>query len=415
MKYIVIIGDGMADYPIERLGGKTPLMVAKKPAIDRIAREGRCGQLVTVEPEMPPGSEVANLTVLGYDPKTCYEGRGVLEAASIGITLKPTDIAMRCNLICVEDNKIKNHSAGHISTEEASELILEIDRQLGDEKVRFYVGLSYRHLLVLTQGSKELDCYPPHDNVGRHIKEVLIKPLNTGAKQTAELLNDLILRSNDILIRHPVNQRRKKTGKDEANYIWLWSPGRKPKMRTLQEKYGIKGAVISAVDLINGTGIYAGMDVIHVEGTTGLWDTNYEGEADAVIDALADHDFVYCHVEATDEAGHSKDLELKIKTIEYLDQRLVARVIANLEKKNIEAVVAVLPDHATPVEYGNHVKDPVPVAIRVPEELPDSVVQFDEESVKKGALGMMHGSQFIETVLGFNNKSPNMSNDQNSK
>ncbi len=400
MKYIVIIGDGMADYPIERLGGKTPLMVAKKPAIDYIAKMGRCGRFVTVEPEMPPGSEVANLTVLGYDPKTCYEGRGVLEAASIGIELKPTDIAMRCNLICVEDGKIKNHSAGHITTEEARELIIEIDRHLGNDYIHFYPGLSYRHLLVLSEGSKDLECFPPHDNVGKAIMEVLIRPLNPEAEKTADMLNDLILRSNEILIKHPVNQKRRKEKKDEANYIWPWSPGRKPRMQTLQEKYGIKGAVISAVDLINGTGIYAGMDVIHVEGATGLWDTNYEGKADAVIEALADYDFVYCHVEATDEAGHSRDLELKIKTIEYLDHRLIARVLHKLEEKKIEAVVAVLPDHATPVEYGNHVKDPVPVAIYNPKIQGDQVEVFDEESVKKGSLGMMHGSRFIETVLG---------------
>ncbi len=401
MKYIVIIGDGMADYPVARLGGKTPLMVAKKPAIDRIAREGRCGQFITVEPEMPPGSEVANLTVLGYDPKTCYEGRGVLEAASIGYKLKPTDIGMRCNVICVEDGKIKNHSAGHITTEEAKELILEVDNKLGNKNIHFVPGLSYRHLLVLEQGSPALECFPPHDNVGKPINEVLIRPTKPEAKKTAELLNDLILRSNEILIRHPVNQARKKAGKDMANYIWPWSPGRRPKMATFHERYGLKGAVISAVDLINGTGIYAGMDIIHVTGATGLWDTNYEGKADALIQALNDHDFIYCHVEATDEAGHSRDLDLKIKTIEYLDNRLVRRIMENLEEKKIEAVVAILPDHATPVEFGNHVKDPVPVAIFDPNKPADSVKVYDEESVRQGALGMMHGSDFIESLLGF--------------
>ncbi len=401
MKYIVIIGDGMSDYPVKKLNGETPLMVAKKPSIDRIARNGRCGLFVTVEADMPPGSEVANLTVLGYDPMTCYEGRGVLEAASIGVELKPTDIAARCNLICVQDGKIKNHSAGHITTEEAVGLIKEVDRRLGGEIVRFYPGLSYRHLVVLSQGSKDLECFPPHDNVGRPIEEILIKPRSPDAEKTAQQLNDLIRRSNGILVQHPINEKRKKEGKDEANYIWPWSPGRRPTMKTLQEKYGIKGAVISAVDLINGTGIYAGMDVMQVKGATGLWDTNYEGKAEAVLNAIADHDFVYCHVEATDEAGHSKDLELKIKTIEYLDNRLVERVLKGLEEKNIEAVVAVLPDHSTPVEHGNHVKDPVPVAIWDPRQPADAVIRFDEESVKNGSLGMMHGAQFIETVLSF--------------
>lgn len=400
MKYIVIIGDGMADYPIARLGGKTPLMVARKPAIDAVVRKGRCGQFVTVEPDMPPGSEIANLTVLGYDPKTCYQGRGVLEAASLGIALKPTDIAMRCNLICVEKGKIKNHSAGHISTEEANKLIVKINTELSDENIRFFPGLSYRHLLVLSSGSADLECYPPHDNVGKPISEVLIKPLKPKAKPTADLLNDLVLRSNEILTRHTVNQERRRVGKDEANYIWPWSPGRKPQMETLEERYGLKGAVISAVDLINGIGIYAGMDVIPVEGATGLWDTNYEGKADACIRSLQDHDFVYCHVEATDEAGHSKDLDLKIKTIEYLDQRLVARVMQGLDNKRIEAVVSVLPDHATPVEYGNHVKDPVPVAIWDPRKPADIVTAFDENATKAGILGLMHGKQFIEAVLG---------------
>lgn len=400
MKYIVIIGDGMADYPIDRLGGKTPLMVARKPSIDRITQKGRCGQFVTVESDMPPGSEIANLTVLGYDPKICYQGRGVLEAASLDIVLKPTDIAMRCNLICVKDGKIKNHSAGHISTEEANKLIVKINTELSDENIRFFPGLSYRHLLVLSSGSADLECYPPHDNVGKPINEVLIKPLKPGAKPTADILNDLILRSNKILGHHIVNQERRRAGKDEANYIWLWSPGRKPQMETLEERYGLKGAVISAVDLINGIGIYAGMDVIPVEGATGLWDTNYEGKADACIRSLQDHDFVYCHVEATDEAGHSKDLDLKIKTIEYLDQRLVARVMQGLNNKRIEAVFSVLPDHATPVEYGNHVKDPVPVAIWDPRKPADIVTAFDENATKTGILGLMHGKQFIETVLG---------------
>lgn len=389
----------MADYPIERLGGKTPLMVARKPAIDTIARRGRCGRLVTVEPDMPPGSEVANLTVLGYDPRTCYQGRGVLEAASLGVDLASTDIAMRCNLICVEGGKIKNHSAGHIDTEEAGKLIAALDKELGNEKIRFFPGLSYRHLLVLSEGSTDLECFPPHDNVGKPLHEVLIEPRSPESVHTARFLNDLIMRSNEILINHPVNKNRRQAGKDEANYIWPWSPGRKPRMKTLQERYRIAGAVISAVDLINGIGIYAGMEVIRVKGATGLWDTNYEGKADACIRAVENHDFVYCHVEASDEAGHSKNLDLKIKTIEYLDRRLVARILSGIKERHIDAVVAVLPDHATPVEHGNHVKDPVPVAIWDPAKEADSVMSFDEDAVCNGVLGFMHGKQFIETVL----------------
>jgi len=400
MKYLVILGDGMSDRPVAKLNGKTPLMAANKPAIDRIAREGRCGQLVTVEPDMPPGSEVANLTVLGYDPKECYQGRGVLEAASLGIAIKPTDVAMRCNLICVEDGRIKNHSAGHIPTEEAKELIADIQAKLGSDIVRFHPGISYRHLLVLSQGSPDFECFPPHDHVGKQITELMVKPRTPESKDTAGLLNDLILSSHDILANHEVNRKRRAAGKDEANYIWPWSPGRKPMMKTFDELYGLSGAVISAVDLINGTGVYAGLDVIPVKGATGLWDTNYEGKADAAVEALKDHDFVYCHVEATDEAGHSKDLELKIRTIEYLDQRLVARIMRRLEEEKMEVVVAVLPDHATPVELGNHAKDPVPVAIRDPRLPADGVEVYDEESVKMGSLGLMHGNEFIKKLFG---------------
>lgn len=400
MKYLVILGDGMSDRPVAQLNGKTPLMAAKKPAIDRIAREGRCGRLVTVEPEMPPGSEVANLTVLGYDPKQCYQGRGVLEAASLGIAIRPSDVAMRCNLICVQEGKIKNHSAGHISNEEARELIADIQAKLGTDVVRFYPGISYRHLLVLSKGSPDFECFPPHDHVGKPITDLMVKPRTPEARATAELLNDLILRSHDILTNHEVNRKRKAAGQDAANYIWPWSPGRKPKMQTFKELYGLSGAVISAVDLINGTGVYAGLDVIPVKGATGLWDTNYEGKADAAVEALKNYDFVYCHVEATDEAGHSKDLDLKIKTIEYLDQRLVARIMRRLEEEKMEVVVAVLPDHATPVEMGNHVKDPVPVAIRDPRVPADGVEIYDEQSVKKGSLGMMHGNEFIKKLFG---------------
>lgn len=400
MKYLVIIGDGMSDYPVAKLNGRTPLMAAKKPAIDRIAREGRCGRLVTVEPEMPPGSEVANLTVLGYNPKECYQGRGVLEAASLGIAIKPSDVAMRCNLICVQEGRIKNHSAGHISSEEAKELITALQTELGNDIVHFYPGISYRHLLVLSQGSPDFECFPPHDHVGQPIAGLMVKPRTPEARATAELLNGLILRSHDIFANHEVNKKRRAAGKDQANYIWPWSPGRKPMMKTFGQLYGLSGAVISAVDLIKGTGVYAGLDVIPVKGATGLWDTNYEGKADAAVEALKDHDFVYCHVEATDEAGHAKDLDLKIRTIEYLDQRLVARIMGRLEEEKMEVVVAVLPDHATPVELGNHAKDPVPVAIRDPRLPADGVAVYDEESVKIGSLGLMHGNEFIKILFG---------------
>ncbi len=400
MKYIVFLADGAADFPVPELGNKTPLQVARKPAMDRIAREGRCGSFITVEDDMPPGSEVANLTVLGYDPKKCHQGRGVLEAAAMGVRLRDADVAMRCNLICLEDGRIKNHSAGHISSEEAAELIRHVDRYCGSAGARFWSGVSYRHLLVLEQGSPEVECAPPHDHVGERAEDLLVQAKSEEAESTAAFLNNIIRKSWKLLPDHIVNKRRAKQGKDQANSLWPWSPGRKPKMATLQELHGITGAVISAVDLIRGVGVYAGLDVIMVPGATGLIDTNYEGKADACIAALADHDFVFVHVEAPDEAGHSRDLKQKILAIEYLDSRLISRVMKALEDRGIEATVAILPDHPTPVATGNHVRGAVPVAIRSSRWTPDPVQSYDEESVKSGALGLLRGDGFIRAFLG---------------
>jgi len=415
MHYIIFLADGAADFPISELGDKTPFQVANKPAIDRIARLGRCGSFITVGDDMPPGSEVANLTVLGYDPRECYQGRGVIEAASMGVKLRDTDIAMRCNLICIADGRIKNHSAGHISTEEAHELIRHIDRYFGGDDVHFFPGVSYRHLLVLSEPSPPLspsiprslppslstdfECFPPHDHVGGQVEDLMIVPKSGEAKPTVDRLNELVRCSWELLSRHAVNQARVKTGKDPANSIWLWSQGRKPKMKTLKEQYGITGAVISAVDLIKGLGVYAGLDVIDVPGATGLIDTNYEGKADACLMVLDDHDFVFVHVEASDEAGHAKDLMQKILAIEYLDSRLVARVMKGIEDRGIEATVAVLPDHLTPVAKGNHVHGPVPVAILTPGFPPDPVQTYDEAACAAGELGLLCGDRFIRTVL----------------
>jgi len=400
LKYVIFLADGAADFPVPELGGRTPLQAAIKPAIDRIARLGRCGSFVTVDDDMPPGSEVANLTVLGYDPRECYQGRGVIEAASMGVKLHDTDIAMRCNLICIADGRIKNHSAGHISTEEAHKLIRHVDRYVGDDDAHFFPGISYRHLLVLDQGSTDFACFPPHDHVGEKIEDLMIVAKSDEARPTVDRLNDMIRGSWNLLSQHAVNRERVKAGKDPANSIWFWSQGRKPKMKTLREQYGISGAVISAVDLIKGLGVYAGLDVIDVPGATGLIDTNYEGKADACIKALEDHDFVFVHVEASDEAAHAKDLKQKVLAIEYLDSRLVARVMKGIEDRGIEATVAVLPDHLTPVAGGNHVHGPVPVAILTPGVAPDSVQAYDEAACALGSLGRLHGSQFIRTVLG---------------
>ncbi|HPA18013.1 MAG TPA: cofactor-independent phosphoglycerate mutase [Verrucomicrobiae bacterium] len=400
MKYIIILGDGMSDYPVARLGGKTPLQVARKPSIDRIAREGRCGLFKTIEPDVPTGSEAANLAVMGYDPRSVLQGRGVLEAASMGVDIRDDDMAMRCNLICLfDDGRIKNHSAGHITSEESDEILKTLQKEIGSPTLSFYAGVSYRNLFVGKGLDPRVECAPPHDHPNEIAEGLLIRPQVPEAEPTARLLNDLTRRSWAILKDHPVNRRRRAAGKDVANSIWLWSPGKRPEMWTFKERFGIRGAVISAVDLIRGIGVYAGLEVLKVPGATGLHDTNYEGKADACLAALDRHDFVYVHVEAPDEAGHEGNLELKIKTIEDLDARLVGRILKGLERRKLAAVVAVLPDHPTPVEKRIHVRDAVPVAIRDPRQPADAVEAYDEISCADGDLGMLRGDQFIRLVF----------------
>lgn len=408
MKSVIVIGDGMSDRPVERLGGRTPLQAATKPHIDRIAREGRMGRLRTVGETGPADSAVANLAVLGYDPAASAQGRAVLEAASMGVALRPDDVAVRCNLVNVEgprdDRRIRNHSAGHISNEEAAELIRTLDAELGGGKgehpVHFFPGVSYRHLLVLRGGwaSPAVECAPPHDNVGGRVADLLPRAVDEGAALTARRLTELYQRALPILERHPVNAARRAAGKDEANAIWTWSPGRRQPLEPLARRYGVRGAVISAVDLIMGLGVCLGMDLVRVPGATGLSDTNYEGKALAALDALADHDLVYVHVEATDEAGHARDLDLKVRCIEYLDQRLVRPILEGLEARGIRAAIAVLPDHPTPVATGQHGRDPVPVAILRPGDASDATERYDEEQAARGSLGMMTGLQFMRRM-----------------
>ena len=400
MKYLIILGDGMADEPLENYGGKTPLQMANKPYIDWLAKHGQSGQLITVPESMHPGSEIANLAVLGYDVEKIFEGRGVLEAASIGVELKPGDLGLRCNLLTIENERIKNHSAGHILTEEAAELIEFLNERLGTDLIRFYPGVSYRHLLVVKNGIKDLQCTPPHDVPGTPFAEVMIRPKTEDAKKTAELLNALILESQKILGDHPVNVKRIVEGKDPANSIWPWSPGYKPTMPTLTEMFGIgHSSVISAVDLIHGIGVYAGMEVIHVEGATGLYNTNYEGKAKATIDALKNSDLVYLHIEASDEAGHEGDVELKTKTIEYLDGRVVKYILEETAKMEEPVSIAILPDHPTPCALKTHTRKPVPFTIYRPESKPDTVEVYDEFSVEEGILGLLKGDEFIKTFL----------------
>ena len=400
MKYLIVLGDGMADEPIPELGNRTPLQAAKTPVMDWLAANGRCGQLDTVPKGFHPGSEIANMSVLGYDLNQVFEGRGSLEAASMGVNIEPGEMAMRCNLICIENGIIKNHSAGHISNEEADELILFLQKELGGNDVNFFSGVSYRHLLKLKNGDKRIDCTPPHDVPGTAVASVMIKAEVPEAEKTAERLNELILLSQKILPNHPVNLKRAQQGKDMAKSIWPWSPGYKPKMETLQQRYGIQsGAVISAVDLIKGIGVYAGLEIIEVEGATGLYTTNYEGKADAALTALKKHDFVYLHIEASDEAGHEGDVDLKVKTIEYLDHRVLKRIIEKAGDLGEPLTIAVLPDHPTPCRLRTHTAAPVPFLIYRPGITPDNVSVYDEFSVKNGFYGHLSHDEFIKELF----------------
>lgn len=400
MKYIIILGDGMADEPIASLNNKTCLQAANKPNIDKVAALGRCGLLDTIPEGFAPGSEIANMSVMGYDVPKVFEGRGSLEAASMGVSIDEGEMAMRCNLICIVDGKIKNHSAGHISNEEAEELILFLQKELGNEQVNFFSGVSYRHLLKIKGGKKQLKCTPPHDVTGTPFAEVMIKAETAEAELSADLLNNLILRSQELLENHPVNMKRAAVGKDKANSIWPWSPGYKPEMKTLLELYNLKsGSVISAVDLIRGIGVYAGLKVIEVEGITGLYNTNYEGKAQAAIEALRTDDFVYLHIEASDEAGHEGDVELKIKTIEYLDYRIVKPIFDEVSTWSEPVTIAILPDHPTPCAIKTHTNKPVPFIIYRTGETADNVMVYDEFACEKGSYGLLKGMEFMQTLI----------------
>ncbi|QZT38488.1 cofactor-independent phosphoglycerate mutase [Halosquirtibacter xylanolyticus] len=401
MKHIVILGDGMADLPSLELDNLTPLEKAHTPNMDRLTKLGQAGLFHTVPESLHPGSEVANMAVMGYDVENLYEGRGVLEAASIGVTLASDDLAFRCNLITLEDGIIHNHSAGHIGNEEAGVLIDFLNDHLADERVAFHKGVSYRHLMVIKGGDKHIHCTPPHDVPGADEVDHLPKTLKeaVASKETAALVTDLIKRSQELLASHPINLERKAKGKATAASIWPWSPGYKPQMPTLKEAYNIqKSAVISAVDLIHGIGIYAGMEVIKVDGATGLWDTNYVGKRDAAIKALETCDYVYLHIEAPDEAGHEGDAKIKIKAIEDIDEKVVGPILEfALEQKDI--AIALLPDHPTPWELKTHTRDAVPFAIYHPHNPSDSVAHYAEKDAAQGAYGEVEKMEFMKLLL----------------
>lgn len=414
----------MADHRVERLGGKTPLQYADTPYMDMLARQGRCGRLVTVPDGFLPGSEVANSSILGYDQHKVYEGRGPLEAAGIGYNLQQGDLAMRCNIISMEGGRIKNHHGGHLATDEGRRLTDWLEEKLGGADVHFVKGIQYRHLLIIKGGNKHVECAPPHDHLNDEWKKLKARPetgydfeadaegkyyIDAGGRrhkrkspqETADLINRLTEESQQLLAGHQLNGERRARGEDMANSIWPWGGGYRPSMQTMAEMYPQirRGAVITAVDLIRGIGRYAGLRNIIVEGATGLADTDYEGKAQAAIEALRTDDFVFLHVDASDEAGHDGDLRLKIKTIEDFDRRIVGPIYNEVKTWAEPVSIAVMPDHPTPVEIRTHVNDPVPFLIHYPGIEPDGVQTYDEQSCMEGSYGLLRPGQFMETFM----------------
>lgn len=395
LKYMVIIGDGMADHPLEELGGKTPLQVADKPNMDRIASDGSVGLLRNVPAGMEPNSDVAIMSIMGYNPQNCYTGRGPLEAAGMDIELKENDLAFRCNLITLENGLIEDYSADHVTTEEAEELIGAVEEEygtLGD----FYVGLGYRHLFVLRnsdEGVDELVSTPPHHVVGEKLRNHLIEPRSV---EVAKSLNEIILSSRGTLSNHPINEKRRRRGRKPANSIWLWGQGKKPALEPFDKKYGISGAVISAVMVVKGLGVCAGMDEIDVPGATGYYDTSYENKAKYGLEALGGHDLVLIHVEAPDEAGHAGDVEKKIEAIENLDRRLIKKVMEGVED---QFTISIVVDHPTPIDVRDHTSEPVPFAVFSSEGTSDDVRCYDELSAKRGSKGIIRGYKLFDELI----------------
>jgi len=390
MKYIVLVGDGMADYPIPEIGGLTPLQAADTPNMDFIAKHGKCGLAKTVPDNKPPGSDVANLSIMGYDPDKYYSGRGPLEAASIGINLEKDDIAFRCNLITEKNGLLADYSSGHITSEEAGILIKAIDKELGGS-CRFHAGVSYRHLLVMKRAEFS-QCTPPHDVVGQSVEDVLPQG------EDSEFLISLIRASKPILENHEVNIKRKKAGKNPANLIWPWGQGKAPAMPFFKDIFGVSGSIISAVDLLKGIGKYSGLDIIDVPGATGYLDTNFSGKAQYALDSLKERDFVLVHVEAPDEAGHMGNIEAKIKAISDFDEKVVGGLLNELGGFG-DYRIMVLPDHPTPISIKTHTREPVPFAIYSSIESADYVKRFDEFAAKEGIFGLIEGHRLMDLLI----------------
>jgi 2,3-bisphosphoglycerate-independent phosphoglycerate mutase len=415
MKYIVIVGDGMADYPIDDLGRKTPLMVARTPHMDWMAKHGETGLVRTIPRGFTPGSEIANLSIFGYDPGLYYKGRGPLEAASLGVRLGPDDLAFRCNFVTLRTDGTKtlmeDFSAGHITDAEASRIINDLNSEVGTDEIRFYSGVSYRHLMVWKNGGgrfSNLDkakLTPPHDITGREIDPFLPRAGGNGKPSSSEAagedhIRDLMIRSRPILKSHPVNLAREERGLRPANSIWLWGQGRSPQMTPLRERFGVEGFVISAVHLLKGIGICAGLQPLDVPGATGYFDTNYEGKARYALAGLRERDFGYVHVEAPDEAGHMGDLRLKIETIEHFDEKIVGPILKGMGQFERYKLL-VLPDHPTPVSLKTHTDDPVPYLIYSNEGGSEGkqVEGFDEVSAGRSGLFIEKGHELIERFL----------------
>lgn len=396
MKYILLVGDGMADYPLDELGGKTPLEASKTPNMDAVVSRGMIGRVRTIPAKMKPASDVANLTILGYECRKYYTGRGPLEAANMGVELMDNDVAFRCNLVTAVGEILQDYSAGHIKTSEAKELIEFLEEKLGDLRVKFYPGVSYRHLVVVKNGAAEgleyLDCKAPHDVTGQKISRNLPKGEN------ADFIIDLMQKSRALLEMHEVNQVRVDLKENPATMIWLWGQGRRPSMPTFKEKFGLSGAMISAVDLLKGMAKLMGMDVINVPGATGYYDTDYEGKANAAIKALEKRDFVYVHVEAPDEAGHNGHLREKILAIERFDQFVVGGLLKAFARRD-DFRLLVLPDHATPIPVRTHVDDPVLFAMCGAGITPDNASCFTEKEAEGSGVMIEEGHELMNTFV----------------
>lgn len=396
MKYIVLVPDGMADYPIEELGGRTPLEAARTPNMDFIAKHGRLGRVKTIPDKASPGSDVANITILGYDVKKYYTGRGPLEAANLGVNLEPDDVAFRCNLVTVLDNKLLDYSAGHIKSKEADILVKQLNKNLGTDKIKFYSGVSYRHLMLVKDGAIEgldiLKTTPPHDISGKNIAQYLPRGKNS------ELVQKLMRDSRKILEAQEVNQVRVDLKENPANMIWLWGQGKKPNFEKFSDKFGLSGAIISAVDLLKGLGRAIGFEVINVPGATGYYDTDYQAKANAALAALKEKDFVFLHVEAPDEAGHNGDLREKIIAIERFDQ-MVAGTILEAYKNKDNFRLLLLPDHATPVSLKTHTADPVCFGIYGQGVQGRGFPKYSEKQAQNSDLYFEKGCQLMDYFI----------------